>query len=278
MSKRILLVLSALLAAGCFFGGEGETSTEPDKVDPKDTIPKAKLIVPGVYTGDYTWIDSNNHGLESEFVLDANGKYRLFWISENEAVYDQRGNWHQKDSNFYFNSITDAWVYSGVFDNFSILEDDTNAVIGVTDTSFTRREYTPLRQKPYWITYHKVNYPSLKDGEYRLAKSIERDSIQVTYIFKIKLTGNDFLFSLIEDSVESFQSAAKFYQAGSFLVTEENQQREIDSTNTFPATWIPVDGAILKRLQSVSDTTFNMWNPPSLFEAGSWDIYNKNLK
>ena len=284
MSKRLLLVLSAAIAAltvsGCLFGDPDETATQTvtgkDK-NPKDTAAKMRFIVPGVYSGDYAWIDSNKHGLESEFQLDQKGKYRLFWISENEAVYDQHGEWNQKDANFFFSGTSEAWVSSGVFADFTSMEDDTNAVSNVTDTTFTRREYTPLRQKPYWITYHKRNYPVLAKGDYHLIKTYGEDSTKVTYHFKITLA-DSFNFSVTEDTLESFQAKAAYYQVGSFLVTEGNAQREIDSTKTFPNSWSPIPGAILKRLQSVSDTAFNMWSPPSFFEPGSWDIYDKKLK
>lgn len=277
MSKRILIVLASLLAAGCFVGGDNETSTLPGKKT--DTLPSFKKIQPGTYTGDYSWIDSNRHGLESEFILDEKGAYRLFWIADSEAVYDQRGTWGQKDSNFHLFGITEAWVSSGVFSGFTKMEDDTNTVVNVTDDSFTRREYTPLRQKPYWITYKRKTYPTLANGEYRLTKTFGTDTDKVTYVFKITLTTDKkFLFSVTEDTLESFQADAKFYQVGSFLATDDNRQREIDSTKTFKDNWMPVEGTILKRLQAVSDTAFNMWNPPSFFEAGSWDHYGKAAK
>jgi hypothetical protein len=280
MRIRILAVLSALLAAGCFFGGDNETSTVPDPVKP-DSTAKAKLIVPGMYVGDYAWIDSGKHGLESEFILDTNGTYRLFWISENEAVYDQRGNWNQRDSSFYFSKSQETWVAGGVFSNFESIEDDTNSVRSVTDTSFIRREWTPLRQKPYWITYHKRVYPKLTDGSYLLEKidsSMILDSVPVLLAIKISFTGHDFFYSYSEKAVEKFQAKATFYQVGSFLATEDNQQRELDSTNTFPETWTKYSGSILKRLQSVSDTAFSMWNPPAFLQpAGTWESYSKNL-
>ncbi len=284
MSKRILLALSATLAAliiaGCNLGGNDETKTQTVTDKGKDSVVKAKLIKPGLYSGDYAWIDSNKHGLESEFMLGEYGAYRLFWISENEAVYDQRGKWKQVGTDFQFDSTTDAWVSSGVFAGFTPMENDTNAISNVTDSTFTRREYTPLRQKPYWITYHLKKYPPLTQGIYYLTKTYGDDTNKVIYHFKITLNAKDstFQFSVTEDTLESFQAQAKFYQVGSFMVTEKNEQREIDSTKVFPSKWNPVDGAILKRLQMVSDTTFNMWNPPSFFEPGSWDIYNQKLK
>lgn len=275
MSKKILIAISALLTAGCFFGGESDAPTSIT-ADTKDTdTAKVKLIKPGIYAGDYAWIDSNKAGLESEFILDSNGSFRLFWISENEAVYDQRGNWHQKDSNFFFNGATETWAQGGIFDNFTAIEDDTNAIVGVTDSSFRRREWTPLRQKPYWITYSRKTYPTLREGTYTLKRTYGSDSDAVDYMFTIKLKDKGFFFSVLQDdTLESFQDSATYYQIGSFLATDGNKQREPDSTNTFPD-WSPVQGTVLKRLQTVSDTAFSMWSPASFFEPGSWDPYSK---
>jgi hypothetical protein len=232
-------------------------------------------VAPGTYTGDYSFLpDSLRKGLESEFLLDSTGSYRLFWISDSEAVYDQRGKWSQLGGDLYFSGIQEDWVSSGVFNDFTKMEDDTNAVVNVTDESFTRREYTPLRQKPYWITYRKKSFPSLADGVYHLDKTFGTDSDAVTYHFKITLAGGKFQFS-VTDSIENFQAEAKFYQVGSFLATEDNQQRELDSTNTAWDKWLPVEGTILKRIRAVSDTAFNMWSPASFFEDGSWDHYSR---
>ncbi|GEM_PF-2323576 len=279
MSHRIFVAISALFAAGCFFGGSEDTSTSvviDDKT--KDSLPKARPIVPGLYVGDYSWIDSGKAGLESEFLLDTNGAYRLFWISQNEAVYDQRGAWVQRDSSFFFTHTLETWASSGIFNNFTSMENDTNTVRNVTDTTFSRREWTPLRQKPYWIAYHKKSYPKLQEGIYQLTK-IYGDSIdtagRTTYNFEIKLAEGKFTFTVRQDSLPSFQADAKYYQVGSFLATDENRQREVDSTKQYSA-WSPIEGSILKRLQTVSDTAFTMWNPPSFFQAGSWDLYSKN--
>ncbi|MDB5102668.1 MAG: hypothetical protein JWP91_357 [Fibrobacteres bacterium] len=280
MSKRILLAFSALVAAGCFFGGQDESSTEPVKGNPKstDTLPKARLIVPGMYVGDYAWIDSNKHGLESEFILDTNGTFSLFWISANEAVYDQHGRWVQRDSSFFFSGTTDTWVSSGVFSGFKDMENDTNSVRNVTDSTFTRREWTPLRQKPYWITYKRKTVPKLREGDYLLEKIYGEDSTKVTYKFEIKLDEGNFLLSVTQDTLMTFQADAKYYQIGSFLATDQNRQREADSAKLMPETWNPYEGILLKRLQTINDTAFTLWNPPTFFDSGSWDSYGKKAK
>jgi hypothetical protein len=265
MSRIFLISVSAILASGCFFGGESDSSTAASKT---------KGVSPGFYVGDYAWIDSNRHGLESEFVLAEDGTYRLFWIADNEAVYDQRGSWLHKDGSFFLSLAEDAWLYGGVFDGFAPVDDDTNLIANVTDSSFTRREWTPLRQKPYWITYHKSSVPKLHEGEYLLEKSYGEDTDKVMYKFRIALDKDAFSFSATEDSLEIFQADAKYYQIGSFLATVENRQREVDdSTKTFKDDWYNVEGAILKRLKTVSDTAFSMWNPSS-GPVGDWDPYS----
>jgi hypothetical protein len=278
MSKRIfaaLTALSALFAAGCFFGGE-EDSPLPIVPDPKvnDTLPKVRRIVPGVYVGDYSWIDSGRTGFDSEFLLDTNGTYRVFWISENEAVYDQRGAWIQRDSSLFFSGSEDTWVDGGVFAFYAGMEDDTNSVRNVTDSTFIRREWTPLRQKPYWITYRRVTYPKLSDGVYTLTKTFGSDSNKVVYDFNIELKAGKFVLTVDEDSLPNFQADAQYSQVGSFLVTDKNRNREADSTRTY-SEWFAFDGLLLQRLQTISDTAFDMWNPPSVFELGNWYHYRK---
>lgn len=272
MSRILLLSISALLAlfaAGCFFGGEADTSTAASQ---------SKSVSPGFYVGDYAWIDSNKHGLESEFLLDKDGSYRLFWISHNDAVYDQRGSWLQRDSTVFLSLVEDAWLNGGVFDGFATMEDDTNLISNITDTSFTRLEWTPLRQKPYWIAYHKSTAPRLHEGEYLLEKSYGEDTDKVTFKFGISLAKDVYRFRVTEDSIETFQADARFYQIGSFVATVENRQRDVDdSTKTFKDDWYKVDGLILKRLKTVSDTAFELWNAFS-GPNGEWEPYMASPK
>jgi hypothetical protein len=281
MWKTLLALSFALAGTGCFFGGEGDTSTVPDKKDSVAVVEKTKLLSSGLYVGDYTWIDSNKAGLESEFILNQNGSFQLFWVSENEAVYNLSGSWAQVDSNLQFHKLTESWVRNGIFSNFTEIEDDTNSLVNITDSSFVRREYTPLRQKPYWITYTKKNYPSLKEGEYQIVKTYPNptpeDSLaKLDVKFRILLKGVEFSLSVTEDTLESFQASGKWSQLGSFLTTENNLQRGlIDSTKSFPSAWDTLGGVILQRLRTVSDTSFHMWNPPSFFDTGSWDDYHR---
>ncbi|MEO6096807.1 MAG: hypothetical protein ABIW76_14345 [Fibrobacteria bacterium] len=280
MSKRIfvaLSALSALLAGGCLFGGEDDAALPiVEKPKANDTLPKARRIVPGIYVGDYSWIDSGRTGFDTEFLLDTNGTYRLFWISENEALYDQRGVWIQKDSSFLFSRSEVSKVENGVFARYIGIEDDTNSVRNVSDSAFVRLEWTPLRQKPYWIAYHRVSYPQLREGVYALSKTFGTDTDKVVLDFSIEFKAGKFLMTVDENTLPNFQADAKYRQLGSFLVTEENRDRKVDSTRNY-SNWKTYDGALVQRLQTISDTAFSMWNPSSIFEAGGWDHYSKKL-
>jgi hypothetical protein len=286
MSKRAFLsfsaisLFSALFGAGCFFGGEDDSSL-PIVEEPKtnDTLPKVRRIVPGLYTGDYSWIDSGRTGLESEFLLDTNGAYRLFWISRNEAVYDQHGAWIQKDSLFFFSRTEEAWRDGGVFSYYSGMDDDTNTVRNVTDSGFVRREWTPLRQKPYWISYHRLTYPKLREGVYTHTESFTSttDSIvdTVVYDLSIELKAGKLVMTVNQDSQPYYQADAKYNQVGSFLVTDENRNRQADSTRIY-SEWFALEGSIMQRVRTISDTGFTLWNPsPSEFDTGNWDHYSK---
>lgn len=286
MSKRAFLsfsaisLFSALFGAGCFFGGEDDSAL-PIVEEPKtnDTLPKVRRIVPGLYTGDYSWIDSGRAGLESEFLLDTNGAYRLFWISKNEAVYDQHGAWIQKDSAFLFTRAEETWRQDGIFSNYAQMENDTNSLRNVTDSGFVRREWTPLRQRPYWIAYHRMTYPKLREGLYTHTESYTNttDSIidTVIYDFSIELKAGTFVMTVDQDSKPNFQADAKYYQVGSFLITDENRNRQADSTRVY-SQWYAFEGNIIQRVQSISDTAFTLWNPsPSDLDSGNWAHYSK---
>jgi hypothetical protein len=281
MSNRLIaVVFSALLASyltGCF-GGDEDSSTSPIKKTPRDTS-TTRFIVPGQYVGDYNWIDSNRFSLESEFKLDSSGVFRHLFVFDNEATYDHSGNWVQKAGAFYFSNIHFSAVDGGLFDGSSPMEDDTNAVRDITDSTFTRLEWTPLRQKPYWITYKKKTYPQIKEGTYRLSKTHGEDSNAVKYTYRIELAKNVYLYSITEDTLESFQVDAKYKQVGSFLLMEEHRIRELDSTNTrLQDEWFPVSGTIYLRLQALTDTAFSMWTPPYSPESLGFDPYSKNVK
>ena len=159
MVSRFLAFLAALAAAGCFFGGEEDLAT-------------GKKITPGFYSGGYAHIE-NAEGLESEFILNANGDFWLFWITENQPWYDLRGKWGQKNSELIFSEMEEIW---GAFTTWLPVEDDTNAVAKVTAKSFSRKEWTPLRQKPYWIKYQRKSVLELGDGVYQSISAFPGDS------------------------------------------------------------------------------------------------------
>lgn len=279
MWKTPSSVLCALAFTGCltacFFGGETDSATAA-KTDSTIVVPTLKKVAPGVYAANYPWLDSTNSPLESEFILDSNGTYRLFWIQDNVAFFDIQGSWFQRDSNLYFTGIKQGRAQYGLFRDFKSIEDDTNAVRDVTDTSFIRREYAPVRQKPLWITYTKRNFPVLQNGSYRTVKTYPQDSVTTLQVhFKITLDGSHYLFNVVEDTLESFQASSKWYQIGSFLATEDNLQRQLDSTMAFPAAWDTLGGLILTRLKTVSDTGFGLWSPETFYDTASWDPYRK---
>lgn len=263
----ILALSLALSLAGCF-GGEDDSLTNPGK-NPKDTARSARLS-PGFYVGDYSPYDSIGEW-NSEFTLNADGTYRFYWIRTNEAVQDIRGNWTHKDSNLYINAVTETFLNRGIFGPAAPVEDDTNAIRDVTDSSFTRKEWTWIRQKPFWITYRKKDLPKLQAGDYQYVQEIKGDSVTPDKIIRIKmsLAGTDFRYSITEDTLEYFQAEAKWYFIGSLLVTDENRGRDyVDSLKAFGG-WDTIPGALVQRLQGVSDTGFQMWS------GFLWDDFRK---
>lgn len=276
MSKRILIAISALVVAGCFFGGESDSPTGINN-DPKtnDSLPKAvKLITPGIYLANYDWIDSTRPGLESEFLINSAGTFSHYYVGDNEAFLETRGKWLQRDSALYFSELEETEVSGNLFNNFTAAEDDTNAVRNITDTSFTRLEWTILRQKPYWISYVRKTYSQLTEGTYQYQTIDSSDTVPVTRRYKIDLKNSDYNYSEIADTSEIYQISAKFSQIGSFLAIEGIRDRAVDSTNTFIDNWRSFTGANLTRMQVLNDTSFTLWTPG--FFGGTWDVYSKS--
>lgn len=284
MVKSLLILLFVLASAGCFFGGENDAATDFPfaATDPEDTVPtveppRVRFVTPGTYAGDYTWIDSNIYELESELVLEARGTFHHGYFQHNETIITQDGEWSQRDSQFFFKSILQTYLNSDSLFQFpDSLDDDTNLVRNLTDTSFLRLEWTPLRQKPYWITYRRKAVPDLEEGRYTLVKSYLEPGGAKEYEFTIELTESDFLLTVSREETDLFQSFAKWNRLGSFMVLEEMQEREVDSTGELPEVWRQVFGWSLKRLDAVSDSGFSLWSPTSIrHPVGNWDVFRK---
>lgn len=276
MANRKSILLSALLCAGCIFGGDNDSPTGvpgPASKPPEPPSP-IRWIAPGAYAGDYSAINENNHGLQSEFVLDPGGNFDLMWIIGNESVIHHRGRWSQRDSSFFFESMTDTWLADdSLFVHPGELENDTNAIREVTDTSFIRLEWTPLRQKPYWIPYRKIPVPALRSGRYSVSKSYTDSTGQAEFSISLEIEGGGFTIGIASDSLEVFQSTGSWRRVGSFLALEQVLERGLDPMGGL-TDWNPVPGYRLKRLDSVSDTAFSLWSPSSSREPeGYWDRY-----
>lgn len=256
----------ALSLAGCF-GGEDDSLTHPDKT-PKDTV-KSSRLSPGFYVGDYSPFDSLKEW-NSEFTLNADGTYRFYWIRTNEAVEDIRGSWAHKDSNLYTTAVTESFLSRGVFGPGSPVEGDTNSIRDVTDSSFIRKEWTWIRQKPYWVTYRKKNLPRLQAGDYQYVQETAGDSVTPPKITRIKmsLAETDFRYT-ITDTLEYFQAEAKWYFIGTLLVTDANRGRDYDDSLKAFGAWDTIPGSLIQRLQGVSDTGFQMWS------GFLWDDFRK---
>lgn len=286
-----LCALCALFIAGCF-GGDGDSSTiGPEKTGDSTATRK---IVPGLYVGDYSWIDTARFaGMQSEFLMDADGTFNHLFIYRDDALFDQSGRWAQSGGSFIFTDIVFSESDFGVFGIFDPMEDDTNSVRDVTDSTFTRSEWTPLRQKPYWITYkRKTDFPKLSEGVYYhhvfdtltiVADTSDTtgavDTIKVVdnlYRFEIG-AGDSLLFSMTVDSLETYQLDAKYRQFGSFLVTEKHRDRAKDTTNVFED-WQPQDGTIFMKLKDVTDTAFVLQTPAFSPEPNGFLPYSKNGK
>lgn len=287
-TRYVLCALGALFIAGCFGGSDDASTTGPEK--PEDSAATRK-IVPGLYVGDYDWIDSNQFNLQSEFLMDADGAFEHLFIYDDEAAYDHKGNWAQSGGDFLFSNIRFSESDGGVFGQTFEMEDDTNSVRDVTDSGFTRMEWTPLRQKPYWITYKRMAYPKLAEGDYYhhvldtfiiVADTSDTtgavDTVKVVdNLYRFEIGGDSLLFSTTVDTLETYQVDATYRQLGSFLITEHHRIRGKDSTNAFEA-WDPRDGTIIVRLKGISDTSFTLWTPAYSPEPFGFLPYSKNGK
>jgi hypothetical protein len=281
--------ICALSIAGCFGGDNDSSTTGPET--PMDTTRK---IAPGLYVSDYSWIDTIRFaGMESEFLMDADGTFKHLFVYDDEAIFYHSGRWAQSGGNFLFTGILVSQTVHGIFDEFVPMEDDTNSVRDVTDSTFTRREWTPLRQKPYWITYkRKTDFPKVSEGAYYHhvydTIPIVRDTSDTTgavdtfkvvdNLYHFEIGGGDSLeFSTTVDSLEIYQLGAKYGHFGSFLFTEEHRYREADSTHAF-GEWETGEGIIFLKLKEVTDTAFVLQTPLFSPEPDGFLPYSKNGK
>jgi hypothetical protein len=254
----------------------------------------ARKITPGLYIGDYGRIDANRFtGMEAEFLMDADGSFKHLFIYQDEALFDHSGRWAQSGGDFIFTGLTVSESHQGVFDVFNPMEDDTNSVRDVTDSGFTRNEWTPLRQKPYWMAYkRKTDFPKLSQGAYYhhvLDTSIivadtsdttgAVDTLKVVdKLYRFEFGGGDTLrFSMTVDSLETYQLEAQYHQFGSFLVTENHRDRERDTANVF-SNWQPKEGTIFMKLKEASETAILLQTPAFSPEPYGFLPYSKNGK
>jgi hypothetical protein len=268
------LVLSL---GGCFGGNDSEDDPAGPGIDP-DRTSNLRKLAPGLYEGDYTAYDSI-YGLESEFLLNEDGSYRFFWFTTNTVVADIRGNWFQRDSNVHFNGIREAYVDGGIFYPGLPIEDDTNAVRQITETSFIRKEWTPLRQKPFWINYRRKTVNPLGDGTFRFSQEYPVDSSTSSQVrIGISLDGNgyseNFLQTFAGDTVRAWLAEADWHQVGSVFVIERYAGQLYDSSShVYGPDWDSIPGAMMQRIKDVSDTAFKIWAPGN---PGTWDEYRKD--
>lgn len=279
----------ALLLAGCF-GGEDDASTmgPENPGNPAST----RKITPGFYVGDYSRIDSERFaGMESEFLMDADGSFEHLFIYQDDAIFDHSGKWAQSGGDFIFTETLVSESNQGVFDGYAPLEDDTNSVRNVTDSGFTRNEWTPLRQKPYWMAYkRKTDFPKLSQGIYYhhvidtftiVADTSDTtgavDTLKVVdKLYRFEFAGGDTLrFSMTVDSLETYQLEAEYRRFGSFLVTENHRDRGRDTANVFTE-WQSKTGTVFMKLKEATETTILLQTPAFSPEPNGFILYSKN--
>jgi hypothetical protein len=274
---EISAFFAALFFAACVPGGNDEN---PVKTNGKDTSHVAGSVTPGFYAGDYSAIpDPRGYALESELSLGGDGSFRMFWLSANEPVLDLTGKWAQDvydgHDGLLLSSQQELWV--GQLDSLLPAPDDTNRIEGVKTASFYRQEYTPYQQKPVWVPYVKKDYPLIKDGDYVFV--VPGDSGTPDITLKISLKGSDFVYTFT-DSIDEYMVSSKWFQIGTVFATTDNKRKYYsDSLKAFPATWddSTMDSEILYRVRNVTESGFQMWNPPppGIPDTGSWTIYTK---
>lgn len=261
----------ALFLAGCF-GGEGDSPTYADSGN------GSAMLKPGLYVGDYTPYDTSGRGWQSEFTLSEDGSFRFFWLLDNQPIGDIRGKWFQRDSSLHLNAVSETYLdqRQGFFVDPYPVENDTNTVRNVTKTSFMRKEWTLMRQKPYWITYTRRDLPRLGEGAYQYFTEVPIDATaKDTISIDIGLSGDGFAYKYKEHGKVFFEVDAKWAQIGSILLTYDNRTRGyLDSLQDF-APWDTLPGVLLQRVDSVSADGFHMWSPGGMSSPGTWDKYHK---
>jgi hypothetical protein len=268
--KKSVFLLTTLLPLGCVLNEDEKT-------------PAPRKIAAGLYTGDYKWIDTSEaNKIESELFLDPNSTYRHTVTYDNDPIVGTRGEWEPRSASLFFSKIEQGRAYGGHFAAWVPLKGDealdTMPTRDVTDSTFVRKEYTGFRQKPYWITYTRRVSPRIPEGHFLYTDIYRVDSVRtVENRMALRLEAGKAMFlSGFEDSLENYQAAATWSQAGSFLVYKDYRYRYYeDSLKAFTPNWDTIPGEIFSRVGAISDTAIQIWSPAQFIFPGHWDVYKR---
>ena len=154
-------------------------------------------------------------------------------------------------------------------------------------------EWTPLRQKPYWITYKgRKAFPKLAEGDYYRhvldTFTVAADTSDTTgAVDTVTVVDNLYRFEIAEGIRCCSRRRSTPWRPTRWPPPTASSDpfwspSITASAKRIPPTsfgaWEPKDGTIIVRLKDVSDTSLTLWTPAYSPEPNGFLPYGKNGK
>jgi hypothetical protein len=257
------IIAMAWVLGGCIMGGDSDSDT----ANPEPTS-KAN-INPGHYMGDFAAITPGTQ-YEPEFVLRSDGTFRYIVSGTNEALYWLDGKWKSQTDSMYLQDIQESYGDFGRFETWQPIINDSSTIRQITDSSFQRLEYLPFAHdgagKIDWVTYRKVDYPTLKQGTFELREEMEDTVVIVRFVLG---SSNELSLESVRNDSLVFRQTSKWSQQGTYLVMNPVVFYEADSNQVFTAT-DTVDMSLAYRVKDMTEDGIKIWN------GNNWDEFKKS--
>jgi hypothetical protein len=273
MDSRIHLAagIGCAILTGCIFNN-GETASSPLKA--------------GVYHSDYG-AAGRSQALESEIVLEADGRYHFFDIQDTTAWDIIKGVWESHDGVLVVKSGLQRFTQDGLlFGYWDSLPTDTSYLRGVSDDEFERLEvshdsglYYPVVR---WVRYHRLEPAPIADGRYQYTESYSypwdstRSHSGMAYV-SLKRNGA-YEDGRFEDGRLLFTDQSPTWtQLGSFIIIPGAHEIDYDSLGVATDYQLDSNSEYFVRIRAPAPDSFQAWIPAdqSLTRTDHWVTWRR---